>query len=79
MKRSPSLGSPEREGKARGREVSEGAYFYMARNKSGFPNRVSVCPIRLPISMLSAPFIEVSLFVSAEGLTEAAKAGGKVG
>lgn len=63
------------EGTQEGSEVSEGAYFYRARNKSGFPNRVSACPLCLPIAVLSASFIEVSLFVSAEGVTEAAKTG----
>lgn len=44
-----------------GKQEKGVGYFYMARDKSGFPNCASVRPIRLPIlRMLSAPFTQAT-------------------
>lgn len=64
----------ERESK-REREESEGGYFYIGRDKSGFPNCASVCPIRLPPSECFLLHLhKLSLFVSVEDSSEAAEA-----
>lgn len=60
-----------------GREKqSKGGYFFIARDKSGFPNCESVFPAdqSLPLQGLSAPFMQQILLVSVKDWSVAAQA-----
>lgn len=73
-----SLSSPEREEGKRETEDREGGYFYIVRDKSGFPNCARVCPIRPPVPPANKCFLlhlhKLSLFVSVQDSSEAAAA-----